>query len=561
MSINSNDWSEYSEQSIPEKLGSTNAGMKLNTPLVGWGAFSATFRAMFIEEFRENLDFAKKRRILLFPLLVSLVTMVATIGLQFLVGEGAAQVTDTESNAFTWEEMRFALHLPLLFFSLGMGSFAFLGREKVLARTGTKNYLLASPALQPLTNPTAHFAYYVKDLTYYVMLILTPVISGMAIGILLESFTNVSTPLEFSSLPRTWVAMSVTLAQGLAFSFIASSLWLLGGWFSRLTPIFVIGIGTIIGLGLTPRQYFLWGLATQQPDGLLLAIPALSASIFLAWIASQLVLDDFEVKVVSKKEIFLPAWERLRFLGNGPLRLLVAKEAVDLIRSGSLKKMIVSYSVPLIVLLMMAWLVDFAEAPIPINLLSYAPFLGFFGFNFYSWLTALDSPEHMNGLPLSVPQLIRAKVTVYFLATTWISVIFLCLMAWKLDEWAVLPVGLVVMIANSIYIVCLTAFLMGLAPNKAIFDAKIMTWFWIGTVLPLLALFLLSFTQGDVSFYENWADQVQDKGLQAEAVEFDNERMATGFKGILAVSACLVAAAILLMKLLDRKWGRAEFNN
>ena len=88
-----------------------------------------------------------------------------------------------------------------------------------------------------------------------------------------------------------------------------------------------------------------------------------------------------------------------------------------------------------------------------------------------------------------------------------------------------------------------------------------MTWFWIGTVIPLLALFLLSFTQGDVSFYENWADQVQDKGLQAEAVEFDNEAMATGFKGILAVSVGLVAAAVLLMKLLDRKWGRAEFNN
>ena len=561
VSIQSRDWSEYSERSFPESLGSTNAGMKLNTPLAGWGAFSATFRVMFVEEFRENLDFAKKRRILLFPLLVALVTMVATIGLQFLVGEGAAQGTDSESNAFTWEEMRFALHLPLLFFSLAMGSFAFLGREKVLARTGTKNYLLASPALQPLTNPTAHFAYYVKDLTYYIMLILTPVISGMAIGILLESFTNVNTPLEYSSLPRTWVAMSVTLAQGLAFSFIASSLWLLGGWFSRLTPVVVISLGTIIGLGLLPRQYLLWGLATQQPDGLALAVPALAGSILLAWAASQLVRDDFEVKVVSKKEIFLPAWERLRFLGNGPLRLLVAKEAVDLIRSGSLKKMIVSYSVPLIVLLMMAWLVDFAEAPIPINLLSYAPFLGFFGFNFYSWLTALDSPEHMNGLPLSVPQLIRAKVAVYFLATTWISVIFLCLMAWRLDEWAVLPVGVIVMIANSIYIVCLTAFLMGLAPNKAIFDAKIMTWFWIGTVLPLLSLFLLSFTQGDVSFYENWADQVQDKGLQAEAVEFDNNRMATGFKGILAVSAGLVAAAVLLMKLLDRKWGRAEFNN
>ena len=88
---------------------------------------------MFIEEFRENLDFAKKRRILLFPLLVALVTMVATIGLQFLVGEGAAQGADSisDSKNFSWEELRIGLHLPLLLFSLGMGSFAFLGSEKV----------------------------------------------------------------------------------------------------------------------------------------------------------------------------------------------------------------------------------------------------------------------------------------------------------------------------------------------------------------------------------------------------------------------------------------------
>jgi hypothetical protein len=355
--------------------------------------------------------------------------------------------------------------------------------------------------------------------------------------------------------------MTVTLAEGLALSFIASSLWLLGGWISRLTPIVVIGLGTIVGLGYVPRKTLLWGMATQAPGGEIWAIPAIILSLGAAYIAAQLVRDDFEVKVVAKKELFMPIWNNLRFLGKGTTRLLVAKEAVDLVRSGSLKKMTVSYSVPLIVLLLMAWLVDFAEAPIPINLLSYAPFLGFFGFNFYSWLTALDSPEHMNGLPLSVPQLIRAKVVVYFLATSWISILFVCLMAWKLDEWAVLPIALIVMIANSIYIVSLTAFLMGLAPNKAIFDAKIMTWFWIGTVIPLLALFLLSFTQGDVSFYENWMSAVQDGGLDAEAVEFTSEKMESGFKGILGVSVGLVAASILLMKLLDRKWGRAEFNN
>ena len=80
--------------------------------------------------------------------------------------------------------------------------------------------------------------------------------------------------------------------------------------------------------------------------------------------------------------------------------------------------------------------------------------------------------------------------------------IFLCLMAWRLDEWAVLPVGGHCDCKQYLHRL-LDCILDGLAPNKAIFDAKIMTWFWIGTVLPLLALFLLSFTQGDVSFYEN----------------------------------------------------------
>ena len=132
----------------------------------------------------------------------------------------------------------------------------------------------------------------------------------------------------------------------------------------------------------------------------------------LGYLSSLLIVDDFDVSVVEKGDLFKPTYAKLSFLGRGEIRLIVAKEFVDLFRSGSIKKMVVSYTIPLAVLLGMAWLIDFAEAPIPINLLSYAPFLGFFGFNFYSWLTILDSPEFMNGLPVRVPQLIRAKVLV-----------------------------------------------------------------------------------------------------------------------------------------------------
>ena len=563
VSVVSRDWEEVvgDGHSLQEPLGTSSHQQHLHEPLRGWNAFSATFRVMFKEEGRKSIEFAKKRQIVLFPLLLTLVTAVTTIGLQFLVGDSTAQVSDLESKTFTWDELRFALHLPLLMFSLGMGTFAFMGHDAIVHRAGTKNYLLAAPALQPLPNSVAHFAYFVKDLCFYVMLILTPVVAGMALGILLESTANIKTPLEWSSLPWTWLAMIITLAQGLAIAFFASALWMRGRPYTIVGPVLIVALGIAIGLGKFDIGSMLWGLGVQNSQNPFTALLALFGSVGLGWLSSTLIIDDFDVSVVERKELFLPIYNRLGFLGRGEIRLIVAKEFVDLFRSGSLKKMTVSYAIPLLVLLGMAWLVDFAEAPIPINLLSYAPFLGFFGFNFYSWLTILDSPEFMNGLPLRVPQLIRAKVVVYFLATSWISLIFIVLMAWRLDEWGALPTSIIVMFANSVYIVALTAFLMGLRPNKAIFDASIMIWFWIGTVVPLLLLFLLSFTQGDVSLYGNWWERASQDGLAATASMYDQSVVEQGYKGMISISVGLILASALLWKLMDRRWGKAEFSN
>ena len=563
--ITTRDWSELVEgegdYSQPVTLGTTNLGLKLLEPLNAFAAFKTTFLVMFKEERRKSLEFANRRHMMLFPLMLALITMVTTIGLQFLVGDSAAQVSNIEQKTFSWGELRFALHLPLLMFSLGMGTFAFMGQDAIIHRSGTKNFLLAAPALQPLPNSVAHFAYFIKDLLFYVMLILTPVLAGMGLGILIDNYTSINTPLVWSSLPWTWIAMITTLAQGLAVSFLASSLWMRGRPYTIVGPILIVAIGIAVGLGKVDSHYFLWGLAAQTTQSFTFVIIGLGASIVIGLIASALITDDFDVAVVERGDLLGPIYDRLGFLGKGELRLIVAKEFVDLIRSGALKKMTVSYSIPLAVLLGMAWLVDFAEAPIPINLLSYAPFLGFFGFNFYSWLTVLDSPDFMNGLPLRVPQLIRAKVVVYFIATSWISLIFIVTMAWRLDEWANLPTSIVVMFANSIYIVALTAFLMGLRPNRAIFDASIMVWFWIGSVIPLLALFLLSFTQGDVSLYGNWWERTSQDGLAATAQIYDQSVVQQGFMGMLTVSLLLLIASALLWKLMDKRWRTAPFEN
>ena len=559
--ITSRDWDDIDRSNTLTGLGTHSGGQLLLTPLRGLSSFRATFEVMFKEEFRKNVEFAKARQMVLFPMLLALVTMVSTVGLQFLVGDSAAQTTDTEANSFTWQELRFALHLPLLIFSLGMGTFAFMGRDALVRRTATKNHLLASPALQPLPNSMAHFAYFVKDLVFYVLLILSPIIVGMGLGKGLDTVFGITTPLEYSSLPWTWFAMVVTLAQGLALSFLASALWMRGRPFTIFGPLVVILFGIIIGVGVFEIETILIGLNIQTSKNLLIGVISFALCLFLGYLSSLLIIDDFDVGVVEKGDLYKPIYDKLSFLGRGQIRLIVAKEFVDLFRSGSIKKMVVSYTIPLAVLLGMAWLIDFAEAPIPINLLSYAPFLGFFGFNFYSWLTILDSPEFMNGLPVRVPQLIRAKVLVYFLITSWISLIFIILMAWRLNEWGSLPTSIIVMFANSIYIVALTAFLMGLRPNKAIFDASIMIWFWVGTVLPLLGLFLLSFTQGDVSLYGNWWERASQDGLAATAGMYDETMVRQGYVGMLAISGFLLFASAVLWKLMDRRWGAAEFNN
>ncbi|MBT7938428.1 MAG: hypothetical protein HN696_04630 [Euryarchaeota archaeon] len=543
-------------------LGTSDAGRRYQ-PATLSSAFGITFKMMFREEWRQNIDFAKKRHILMFPALLAIVTMVLIVGIKFLVGDGVADVEGLEDQrrAFTWDELKFALHLPLFMFSLGMGSFAFLGRVMVNQRGSGLNYLLASPALQPIPQSTNHFAYWVKEVCFYLMLILIPVSVGMSLGILLEVFFGLETPLLWTSIPITMFAMGLTLSEGLAVSFLASALWTRGKHWSRIVPFLAVLAGVFVLGGWVDFDSFILGYSFQLNHSLWIGLLAVFLIPVLAWLGAVSVADDFEQQVSERKELLSPIYSRLSFLGNGTLRLLVAKEFVDLIRSGTIKKMIISYTVPLLVLLALAWLVDFTDSPIPVNLLTYAPFLGFFGFNFYSWLTGIDSPEFMNGIPATVPQLIRAKVVTYFLTTTWISILFLILMAWKLDSFAMLPVALIVMIANSIYIVCLTAFLMGLRPNKAIFDASIMIWFWIGTVIPLLVLFLLSFSQGDTSFYDNWVTQVGQKGLDAEAVAFDNERMQKGFTGILTISILLIGGGWFLMKLLDRRWKHAPFNN
>ena len=533
----------------------------------GFGrAFWVNFQMMFKEEWRQNVDFAKKRHIMLFPAMLALVTMAITIGLRFLTGDTMTDAgLDTLQQAeksFTWDELKLGLHLSLFTFALGMGSFAFIGRTMVSQRGGGKSYLLASPALQPLHLTPVYFAYYCKEVAFYLLMILTPCVIGMGMGILVGAQIGIETSLLTSSLPVVLLCMLLTMMQGLALSFFASALWSRGRVWVWVLPVLGAAVGIAAATDFIPVEWVVLGLNIQLTHDFSLAFPAFAGALLLAWAGARLVPEDFELQVSTRDDLFEPIHRRLGWLGNGPIRILVAKEMTDMLRSGALLKMLGSYCVPLLFLLGLAWLADFARFPIPFNLLSYAPFLGFFGFNFYSWLNAVDPPDFYNNLPVRVPQLLRAKIIVYFLMTTWISVLFLVFMAWLLDQFEDLLGALLVMLANSVYIVAFAALLMGLRPNKAIFDFSAMGPFYLGTAVPLVMLFLLSFTQGDLSLYANWQAQVRADGTSAEAVQMElEERASVTFEYIVYICAVLLTLAGAFLLLIERRWGKAAFEN
>ena len=525
---------------------------------------------MFKEEWRQNVDFAKSRRILMFPALLAVVSMALTIGLRFLTGDGVigANAEEISRETFTFDELRTGIHLMVFLFSMGMGTFAFLGRSIISQRSGGKNFLLASPAMQPIDLQTTYLAYYLKEVSFYIVLILTPVTIGMALGIASQSIFEITTPLLWKSLLPFLICISLTLAQGIAISFFGSTLMSRGGQWNILVPILGAILGALIYLGFIPMENAIIGLwvhSDGSTNALMLTPFAFLSCTILAWISAGLLPEDFEVRITGRDDLFIPVYEKLGKIGlksDSRMRILIAKEIVDVLRSGTLLKMLGSFAVPLLFLLLLAWGADFASFPIPFNLLSYAPFIGFFGFNFYSWLNAIDAPDHLNTMPVSVPELLKAKIWTYFLLTSWIGVIFILLMAWMLDQWDDAISAMIVMLANSIYIVSLSAWLMGLRPNKAIFDSGIMARFWIATSLPLIGLFVLSFTKGDTTLLENWSMQVSTGGLNAEAQAIELEQMqSTSLTGILGICAILVSLSFLYLRLLKRKWGSSPFEN
>lgn len=481
-------------------------------------------KLMLKEEFRTHTTYSGRSRFLSFPVFV------------FVLALASALALDRMLTTVPLERLATFANLSAFLYGLSVGAFGIMGRQYLERRHGTSNYLVATPYLLPLSFRTAFVGIYLRDVIFYLLLLLVPATLGLVAAVPIMGFSLVSIGLFF-------VAVWLAFMLGISLSFLASVLYIrnLRAFISFTAAVAALFLAHIlVGIPaiweLVPSLGFQLSVRPFGPDwqeAARYAAESLAAVAILVFAAYSLV----QVRIETSSRAYedrLPAYHSIvRFLGETS-RSLLAKELVDLRRSGVVTKMFFAFVLPLLFLAFTTWYVNYGLAiPVGFNAVFYAAMVGFIGVMMYNWLNNIDPAEYYSLLPVSVPQLIRVRIGVFLLLTLGISAFFVVGIALVNGETELLWLALLVMFVTSLYMVVMTAYLTGLKTNSFLFDTTVLAKFTVMSFLPDVCLTILSF-----SLREDWA---------------------AALAGIALVLFSMAVTTRILYKGIERKWARSSF--
>jgi len=478
---------------------------------------------MLKEEYRLHVSYSSRTIFLAIPFFVVIVS--------FFIGVTLNRLEDSVSLG----ELLTLANMGVFLYGLSVGAFGFLGKMYIERRQGKINFLITMPTILPLSFRRAFLGLYLRDVIFYIALILVPAMVGLMIAVPIAGISPISAGAVF-------LPVLLSFLCGISLSFAISVI------FTRSLPAFLAVVIAFI-LVILGHAIGLYGLDMVLPSlGLQFTLPpyAFDASAAAAYAATSLlfigaftavavllVTERYEASRSTYVELLPRYLLRFRFLGG--YRSLVAKEFVDMVRSGTIWKMTFSFIAPLVFLSLTTWYVNNGLGiPVGFNTVFYAAMVGFFGVLMYSWLTNVDMVDYYETLPVTVPTLIRTKLIVFFLITSGISTAFVLIIALINGELGSLWLALLVLYIMSAYMVIATAYLTGIIPQSFLFNPQILIKFAVISILPDLCLTILSFS------------------LDSAPV--------LAASGIGLVCLVLLVCTILFYRGIDRKWAGRSFS-
>ncbi|MEM2869260.1 MAG: hypothetical protein QW379_02400 [Thermoplasmata archaeon] len=470
--------------------------------------------AMLKEEWRLHKSFVGAVGSGFFPLVIFLFSLVLSIASPLL------------TKRVSVETVLLALHLGALLYGLGVGALARIGEEVMTRRLGQVSFLLRLPVLEPVSFRAMMSVFFVKDAIYYVLYSIVPLTAGLAALVPLGRASAAGV-----ALLGLTVLLSFMLGMGV--SFLLSALSTRSGVALGAAAL-VLLVLTVAAwpLGLVPPEYLLLPLGFWEwGSAVYLAASALAAS---AISLGAIVLTKERFSVLERR--FTPSLLALeeRISPFGPQPILLAKEWLELRRSGALLPVVTGFLGPLLAVYALIWLIKTGvELPLDFNIVFYGGILGFLGLMTYSWMTNLEPNEFLNAQPVGVDDVIWAKLRLYFLLTSPLSLAYLAVIGIYNGEAYLFPLAALVSLSTMTYVAAVASWQTGLRTNTMLFDARVLARFTLAVIPPLIIVTLASFS------------------LRMTPLEAG---------GVLAlVSICLFAASRVLFKKIPGRWRNQGF--
>jgi len=393
-----------------------------------------------------------------------------------LVGFSMALLTPLVKEAFDMRELTIALHLFTCMYGMFVGGFGFFAEEVATRWFREAKLLIHMHAILPVSFRRIFVFFYIKDILYYLLLTIYPLLIGA-----LLSFT-----IPPAGFLRMVLSFTFSFLIGISLSFFLSSLYVRSRLLCACALILLLFSFSLLSFeDFFPTAYFFKG----EPIYLLYSLVT-----FLLFSAASLAMAE-PVERATK--------EQFRKSGLfSAIDPLLAKEILDVWRSGTFKIVLTSYLFPLLFLSGMLYFTErLLNFHLDISLVFYAGFVGYLGTLVYSWLNNIDPPSSMVTLPITDSDIIKRKIKLFMGTSLSLSFVYLLFLAFLTDGIPLLPLSCLTMGATTFYVASVTAYLCGLYPNTLLFEGTILARY-LASILPvLISLSLLSFMKAYTAIF------------------------------------------------------------
>ena len=426
-------------------------------------------KIMIKEEWRLHTSLFGNRMFAFFPVMVCIATFIASMFLPYI------------QTIMTTGQILQSAHYLFLFFGVTIGAFGLTGKEIMNRRFGQASLIAYSSRSLPVSERKIFLNFFIKDVIYYVMLWILPIIFGLVLATLFIPINTVSVLI-------ICITLILSFLIGLSIVFFLSTIY---AHSSKLLIILLI-LGVVVFVILT--KYYNISMTTLLLPYSVFYNPSLKkillilCFIFIPSTISLIFLKvDYPEKKRQYKNSLLELSNKFKFSQHS---YYIAKDFLDLKRSeGGLGKIIFSFLFP--IALTWLFLYIFLELiPTVKAIMIFAVFLGIVSASIYNMLTAFDTFNPYMFLPVKVSTIIKSKIISYLIISIF-SFVILVFVAISMNQIEWFIPALFSFLTISVYSLSMTIFFAGLHPTILFYNSKIFAQYII-TVAPLLFVFTIA---------------------------------------------------------------------